>query len=105
VRGDGSLLRLSDGGPAMARLLKDADYTTGEVGLDPGNRIVLFTDGVTEAADADGEMYGDERLEELIRGQHRSSAAELEQTVAATVLEHADGTLQDDLTLVVVAVL
>ena len=45
-------------------LLADATYETARIQLLPGDRVVLVTDGVTEAEDAAGEFFGDERLEE-----------------------------------------
>ena len=64
----------------------------------------LYTDGVTEAEDAEGEMFEDWRLEKLLIENNLTTAAVLENTVAETVLTHAQGKLQDDLTLVVVAI-
>ena len=104
VRRDGAVHRLDEGGPAFARLMRDLGFTTGEIALEPGDRLVLFTDGVSEAADAGGEQFGEARLEALIVEHRRETANELESTVSTTVLGHADGNLQDDLTLVVVAV-
>jgi serine phosphatase RsbU (regulator of sigma subunit) len=44
-------------------LLRDAEYTTGVVTLRPGWRVVLVSDGITEAEDAQGEFFGEERLD------------------------------------------
>ena len=74
------------------------------INLEAGDRLVLYTDGVTEAEDSEGEMFGDWRLEKLLLENNRAPAAELESTIAETVLTHAQGKLQDDLTLVVVAI-
>ncbi len=97
-------MRLSEGGPAFARLMRDLPYTTGAVILDPGDRLVLFTDGVSEAEDA----VASSSVRNGSRNSSWSTAArtaqELEATISETVLEHADGDLQDDLTLVVLAV-
>ena len=65
---------------------------------------MLYTDGVTEAEDAEAEMFEDWRLEKLLLENNHATAAELESTIAETVLTHAQGKLQDDLTLVVVAI-
>ncbi len=74
------------------------------VNFEAGDRLVLYTDGVTEAEDAEGEMFEDWRLEKLLIENNLTTAAVLENTVAETVLTHAQGKLQDDLTLVVVAI-
>jgi sigma-B regulation protein RsbU (phosphoserine phosphatase) len=104
VRRDGSSHRLSEGGPAFARLMRDLDYATGEMSLESGDRLVLFTDGVSEAANSVGEQFGEDRLVELAIEHRLASAADLEAIIATRVLDHAGGELQDDLTLVVVAV-
>jgi phosphoserine phosphatase RsbU/P len=44
-------------------LLGGAEYTVGNVTLQPGSRVILVSDGVTEAEDAQGEFFGDERLD------------------------------------------
>ena len=74
------------------------------VNFEAGDRLVLYTDGVTEAEDSEGEMFEDWRLEKLLIENNRTTAAVLEKTVAETVLTHAQGKLQDGLTLVVVAI-
>jgi sigma-B regulation protein RsbU (phosphoserine phosphatase) len=104
VRGDGTVLRLDRGGPAFARLMRDLPYDAGEAPLEPGDRLVLFTDGVSEAADAGGEQFGEDRLVELVARNRAAAAGELEAIITRAVLDHAGGELQDDLTLVVVAV-
>ncbi|MEE4273173.1 MAG: PP2C family protein-serine/threonine phosphatase, partial [Thermoanaerobaculales bacterium] len=79
-------------------------YRTGEAALESGDRLVLFTDGVSEASDGDGEQFGEDRVVDLVTEHREESAAELERTISETVLAHAEGSLQDDVTLVVVAV-
>jgi sigma-B regulation protein RsbU (phosphoserine phosphatase) len=104
VRADGSVERLVEGGPAFARLMRSDGYASGELELRAGDRLVLFTDGVSEAAGATGEQFGEDRLVELIVAHRAARAAELEGLIKDTVLDHAEGSLQDDLTLVVTAV-
>ena len=99
VREDGTALRLSEGGPAFARLMRDLPYEQQVLTLDRGDRLVLFTDGVSEAEDGDGDQFGEDRLESLAVGHRGASASGLER-----ILTEADGELQDDLTLVVLAV-
>jgi phosphoserine phosphatase RsbU/P len=47
-------------------LLDDLSYTTETYQFAPGDRLVVFTDGITEAQDAAGEFFGDERLLDAI---------------------------------------
>jgi MFS family permease len=100
---DGSLDHLESGGPAFSRLLKTS-YEENERTLVPGDRLVLFTDGVTEARGADGEMLGDERLEKAVIAERHSSAATLQHAIVEAAETFSKADLEDDLTVVVVAV-
>jgi hypothetical protein len=55
------VLRLSDGGPVLG-LLPNARFEQGVERLEPGDVVVLYSDGVIEAADASGEEFGEHRL-------------------------------------------
>ncbi|HYC62090.1 MAG TPA: SpoIIE family protein phosphatase [Thermoanaerobaculia bacterium] len=103
VRADGTMLRLTDGGPAFTRLFRDA-YQERELALLPGDRLVLFTDGVSEATDAAGEQFSEERIEELVADSRELDANELQRTIVDAASSFAGGELEDDLTLVVVRV-
>jgi sigma-B regulation protein RsbU (phosphoserine phosphatase) len=104
VRADGTVVRLDVGGPIIARIAAERPYQEAAVAIGPGDRILLFTDGVTEAMNVDGDMFEDDRLEALLLAHRSASPQDLEQIVTNAVLEHARGTLQDDLTLIVAAV-
>ncbi len=104
VRADGTLVKLDVGGPILARIAAEMPYQEASVAVAPGDRIVLYTDGVTEAMDADEEMFEEQRLETLVLEHRGESASDLERAITDAVLEHAGGVLQDDLTLVVAAV-
>ncbi|HYC91264.1 MAG TPA: SpoIIE family protein phosphatase [Thermoanaerobaculia bacterium] len=102
ARADGSILRLAEGGPAFSRLFRDAKYEERELDLAKGDRLVLFTDGVSEAADAAGEQFGESRIEELVTDCRDLDAAELQRTIFDAASGFSGGELEDDLTLVVV---
>ena len=72
-----------------------------EVQLNPGDVLVIYTDGVTEAPDRDGEQYGEERLAELIRRNKDLPAKELLEAVQRSVAEFSGATQADDVTLIV----
>ncbi len=104
ARADGSIVRLEDGGPAISRLFRDTPYSEREIELLPGDRLVMFTDGVSEAADASSEMFGEDRIEELVLDARTLAAAKLQQTIVDAAISHSGGDPEDDLTLVVAAV-
>jgi serine phosphatase RsbU (regulator of sigma subunit) len=64
VRG-GTLARTQPQNPPVG-LLEDVSYTTETYDLAPGDRLVVFTDGITEAQNASGEFFGDDRLQEAV---------------------------------------
>ncbi|MEJ2863804.1 PP2C family protein-serine/threonine phosphatase [Actinomycetospora flava] len=69
--------------------------------LEPGDRVVFYSDGITEARDADGAFFGERRLADLSERAELDevSAPETLRRLAAAVLEHQGGELQDDATL------
>jgi len=103
VRADGSCLRLERGGPAMARVLEAMPYAEHSARLGPGDRLVLATDGITEAENGDGELFSEERLLALVREHRHLDAAGLLDEITRSVEVFAGNRRNDDLTLVVVA--
>ena len=72
--------------------------------LEPGDRVLLYTDGVTEARSADGEFFGVDRLGDFAGRESASGAAapEMLRRLTQAVLTHQEGQLQDDATLLLV---
>lgn len=104
ARADGTTVRLEEGGPAFSRLLKSDRYEERELALRPGDRMVLFTDGVSEAMDVNGELFGETRIEELVSDCPGLGASELQKTIVDAASAFSGGELEDDLTLVVVRI-
>jgi CHASE2 domain-containing sensor protein len=103
VRTDGAIQELEAGGLLLG-VFPFAEYEQGTVDLGPGDVVVLFTDGVTEAESRRG-LYGDERLHELLRRVHRDSAREIADAICKDVAHFSHGLHQsDDVTVVVVRV-
>ena len=100
---DGSILRLKTGGPVLG-VFAEGEYEQGEVVLKAGDRLILYTDGVSEAANFQGEEFGEERLLDLVRASRGLNAQDLRNRIFETVDEFSGGHLQDDATVVVVAV-
>jgi len=79
------------------------DFSSLRVRLGAGDALVLFTDGLTEARDGAGREYGEERLDEVLRGCTPAPAAEVLGSCRADLAAHlAGGRPSDDLTLMVV---
>ena len=84
-------------------LVPEAQYTAVCLKLEPGDTLVLFSDGVTEAADPDEQMFGTERLKQLLTGQPECPLEQLQKCVLEAVENFARGAHQaDDLTLLIV---
>jgi serine phosphatase RsbU (regulator of sigma subunit) len=103
VRADGSIVRLGAGGMVVG-MFDLASYEQGEARLDPGDRLVLFTDGITEAESSEGLEFGEDRfLETLVR--HRSSDADgMLRGLFDEVTRFAGRHLRDDATAIAVVI-
>jgi sigma-B regulation protein RsbU (phosphoserine phosphatase) len=102
VRADGGVERLGVGGPVLG-VIADAEYEQAQVSLAPGDRIVLFTDGLTEACNDAGDDFGEPRLIDAARAHRDCSAPALEARLIDAVAAFTGGRLQDDATLIVMA--
>ena len=82
-------------------LFEEWECSVRDVRLAPGDTLVLYTDGVTEAASAAGEEFGESRLIETLRAQLHLPLPSLLETIVATVQKFSEGEQADDITLVV----
>jgi serine phosphatase RsbU (regulator of sigma subunit) len=101
----GETLLLDAGGPIMG-ILPQAQFSNTVVTLDQGDILTLFTDGVTEQENEDGDEFSIARLEDVVRSKETEPASALVSQISKAVSTFA-GTKQqvDDLTVVVVKVL
>jgi sigma-B regulation protein RsbU (phosphoserine phosphatase) len=84
-------------------LVPEAEYTAVRLKLEPGDTLVLFSDGVTEAMDPTEQLFGVPRLREVLNGHMQTPLEELQQVVLESVENFARGASQaDDLTLLLV---
>ncbi len=103
VRVDGETRWFSSGGTVLG-VFPEAQYAEGEASIGAGDRLVLYTDGITEARSANDEEFGAARLCSAAL-QHRALGAdEMHAAVLGDVTAFSGGVFEDDATLIVVAV-
>ena len=78
-------------------------YEDSTISLSPGDRLLLFTDGITEASGPDGREFGEDKIAALAKANRASSASELNSRVLARASDFCGGQFQDDATLLVIA--
>ena len=101
IREDGENLQLQGDGMAMG-VLEQVRIAQKYVHLQPGDTVLFYTDGVTEAMNEDLDEFGLARLRLVARSASKRSAADIMHAVTAAIRDHAGGTAQyDDATLVV----
>jgi sigma-B regulation protein RsbU (phosphoserine phosphatase) len=101
------VLHLEAGGLLLG-FMADQEYAQEVVTLDPGDILVLFTDGITEAVDTSlGDMaenlFGEERLLQVLKENQSGSAREIQTAILNAISTHTgDSPQSDDITLVVI---
>ena len=85
----------------------EAEYPVCSVPLEPSDRFLLYTDGMTETENAEGEAFGDRQLERVVRNNPLHPASELSRQMISELQTWRPAALnqQDDITLIVVDVL
>ena len=78
------------------------EYTMGEVSLTPGDLLVLYSDGITEAGIHSGEEFGVQRLESLVVSMRERPLSEIQAGVMDAVSKWAKAPPEDDVTLMLV---
>jgi sigma-B regulation protein RsbU (phosphoserine phosphatase) len=102
LRKDGSVERLTDGGLILGIMKTVIPYEEGSVQLQPGDSVIMFTDGVSEAMNTEGEDYTEERLEAFVHSLNGSSAQAIVTGIRQEIQRFTSGAPQsDDITLVV----
>ncbi len=89
-------------GPATG-LAADQNFPDNQVELRPGDRLITYTDGFDEAFSGEGEMFGDERLKQLIASTDQLTLTQAAETILDQVDQFTAGTAQsDDLALLLI---
>jgi sigma-B regulation protein RsbU (phosphoserine phosphatase) len=106
IRGSGGDVEELESTGVAIGIMDDAEYSQEEVGLSPGDVVLLYTDGVTEAINDKEEMFEVDRLVNTIKDSSAGTAAEIMESVIKAVFTFSGKTPQyDDITLMVVKVL
>lgn len=100
--GENRIERLEQGGPVLG-LLPSARYSAGSVRIESSDMLILYSDGVNEAANANEEEFGEDRLREMISHAEGAAPEELCERIMTRVAAFASaGPPPDDRTLMVV---
>jgi phosphoserine phosphatase RsbU/P len=100
--GSDGVKHLENGG-ALLGVFPDWKYENSTVELAPGDILMLFTDGITEAMDPDGEEFGEERLIKAARNPVEQSIEDLQAHLLNSVKEFCNFRMRDDATLMLLA--
>jgi sigma-B regulation protein RsbU (phosphoserine phosphatase) len=100
-RKDGSCIRLKTGGMVVG-MMPDSAYRQEVIKLEPGDILLIFSDGITEAMNLRDQEFGEERLIQLLGPLAQSSAQSISDAILQQIAEHVGTAPQhDDSTLVV----
>ena len=83
-------------------LFADQDWRQRKIQLNPGDLVVMYTDGITDAQNQQYELYGMERFKETLQANHKQPPAELDKLVLEDIDRFQDGAPQpDDIAMVI----
>jgi PAS domain S-box-containing protein len=103
LRRDGTVERVGSPGTLIG-LVPDPDITDDTVDLSPGESLILYTDGVSEARSEEDGLFGEERLIDLLRDCADQDAVHIAELIEQRVLEFQDHGDGDDLAVLVMRV-
>jgi sigma-B regulation protein RsbU (phosphoserine phosphatase) len=102
--GSGAIEELKTGGMIVG-MFPFSQYEEGSVQLEPGDVLMLFTDGVSEAHNPQEEEFGEDRIQEALRHYQHLPVNEMSTAILAELREWmADAPQHDDLTFVLMKV-
>jgi phosphoserine phosphatase RsbU/P len=102
---DGGLQSLGSGGFPVG-MLPEMDYEQQEVTIAPGSRLILYSDGITECLNAQGQRYSTENLQSLLKQQARNPLREMVEAVDQDILQWRNGVeLSDDVSMLIMEAL
>jgi serine phosphatase RsbU (regulator of sigma subunit) len=102
VHSGGTMEQLASGGLPLG-ILPNADFREGRTMLFPGDVLVIYSDGVSEAVNPQGDEFGPTRLYEVVAHNMEASAAGIRDRIESALTKFCQGTpAADDITLVIV---
>jgi sigma-B regulation protein RsbU (phosphoserine phosphatase) len=105
-RADGRVERLGTEKNCVVGVMRDMTFGEGRTLMVPGDTMLLYTDGVTEAMDSEQRLFSEARLADMLASRTQDSAQALVEEIAAEVRRFESGTEQsDDITLLVLGYL
>ncbi len=107
LRARGSQLERIESNGIVFGVVADPEYPVCEMAIQPGDRFLLYTDGVIEPENASGDSFGDARLEQVIRKNQSHPSSELVDQLLSEIRRWQPAALaqQDDITLIAIDVL
>jgi serine phosphatase RsbU (regulator of sigma subunit) len=103
ARSNGQVEMLPSSGTVLG-VFPDTEYQGAQLAVGSGDRLVLYTDGITEARDGADQEFGEERLKALLVRHRQLGAAALHAVMMQEITGFASAGFQDDATLLVVAI-
>ena len=101
IRNDGPVERLTEGGMVLG-IFAEIRYEQAELSLNAGDRLLFFTDGITEARNAGGDEYEEEKLVAIATASRALPVEEMKDAILANINSFTGGQFEDDATLIVV---
>lgn len=99
--GDVSLIKLHNN--LFAGIMEDYQYNDEYILLEKGSKLFLYTDGITEAENTEKELYGEERMIEILSANAREDVRSIVNTVIDSVARHVQtASASDDLTVLII---
>ena len=103
LHADGTVEMLKSACNLVLGVMEGMPYTSGSLQLEPGDTLVMYTDGVTEAENMEHDQFGESRLETELAGLKGATSRQIVDTINAKVKEFIDGAPQsDDITQLVI---
>lgn len=97
-------MELATGGLLLGAFPAHRPYASATVELRPGDLLVLYTDGITEARDSEDKEYGEDGLTACVNEHKHQSASEVLESIVEDVIRFSDAGIADDLTLMILKI-